>query len=104
MAESAAFDHASHCLEAETEFDRLAARGTVRLLLKKAGLEPRTVSPREMAVAVEKLLADELRARGVANPDVLCQRLAGELAGLRDAETPEGPEAVFARLGGRSAG
>jgi hypothetical protein len=86
MAESAAFEAACTCLEQGGALDRLAARGTIRIALKQAGLEPKAVTARQLAVVLEKLLPAELASRGVASPDELCAR----------ADTPE---AVFARLG-----
>jgi hypothetical protein len=99
MADSAAFEAACASLEKSGRLDRLAARGTIRLLLKEAGLEPKTVRPRELAVAVQRLLPAELSARGVPEPEPLCASIARALESVESRSSDDTPEAVFARLG-----
>ena len=101
MADSAAFEAACACLEQSGALDRLVARGTIRLALKAAGLEPKSVTARELAVAVERLLPPELSARGIAEPGAVCASIARALEGVQDGASSETPEAVFARLGGQ---
>ena len=102
MADAEAFDLVCDHLEQNTSFDRLAARGTVRIALKQAGLEARTVAPDQMSVVVEKILPGELESRGIADGQAVCDALKRALAGLggggsRGVETPD---EVFKRLGG----
>ncbi len=66
MAGSSAFEWLCTALEESTTLERLEARGTVRIALKEAGLEPRTVTPGELRVVVQKIMPRELRNRGVA--------------------------------------
>jgi len=101
VADSAAFDWVCEQLEESTSLDRLEARGTVRLALKAAGLEARSVSPDQMRVVAEKVLPDELASRGIADGRELCNRLCSGLAGLR-AGPAEGdtPDEIFRRMGG----
>ena len=99
MADAEAFDFVCSQIEARTSLDRLAARGTVRITLKQAGLDARSVTPEQMAVVVEKLLQSELTSRSVADAAAICLDLARKtrrLAGTAGAETPD---AVFRRLG-----
>lgn len=100
MADSVAFDFVCRDLEEGTSLDRLEARGTVRLALKSAGLEVRTVSPSQMSVVVEKVLPGELVARGVADAEAICGAIARSLSGLEAGAGAETPETVFQRLGG----
>jgi hypothetical protein len=101
MPDSGAFVHVCERLEQESDLDRLEARGTVRIALKASGLEPRTITPVQMKVVLEKVLPAELASRGVAQGERLCQRIAAGLAGLADdSRDGESPDAVFARLGG----
>lgn len=102
MADSAAFEAACTGLEKQGALERLVARGTIRLVLKQAGLDPRTATARELAVAVRRLLPAELAARGVAEPDALGASVAEALEGLgsRAGGGRDTPEAIFARLGG----
>ena len=101
MADSPAFDAACERLAAETALSALEARGTVRFALRDAGLEARSVSSKELAVVVTKLLPKELTARGVKEADAVCRRIADALSALKTAAAADTPEAVFGRLGGR---
>jgi hypothetical protein len=101
MAESAAFEAACTCLEQSGSLDRLAARGTIRLALKQAGLEPKTVSARQLDVVLTKLLPAELTSRGITAPQELCARISKALAGVdAGARAADTPESIFARLAG----
>jgi len=100
MADSKAFDYVCGQLEEKTELDRLAARGTVRLALKQAGLEARSVAPEQMKVVVEKLLPGELSCRGIAAGAGLCAAIGTGLTGMGSGPAVETPDAVFRRLGG----
>jgi hypothetical protein len=103
MADSAAFDWICSRLEQETSLDRLESRGTVRLALKGAGLDARGVTPEQLKVVIEKVLAGELTTRGIESAPQLCTRLASEIAreaGRLRTDTGETPDAVFSRLGG----
>lgn len=104
MADSPTFDWICSELERRSDLDRLEARGTVRLALKEAGLQARSVTPDQMKVVLERMLPTELATRGVEDAEQLCttllpdlQSLASELDGA-----PEAPEDVFRRLGGGS--
>jgi hypothetical protein len=99
MADSAAFDHACDMLEAETSLERLEARGTVRIALKEAGLNAKSVSPDQLAVVVEKLLPRELISRGVTDPNGACARLCEMLGGLEAPDAGDAPESLFVRMG-----
>ena len=48
MADAAVFDWICNRLEQDTSLDRLESRGTVRLALKSAGLDARSVTPEQM--------------------------------------------------------
>lgn len=100
MADSAVFDFTCALLERETSLDRLEARGTVRIALKKAGLESRGVSRTQMTVIAQKLLPDELGGRGIEDADRVCAELVASLGRLADAPAQETAADVFQRLGG----
>lgn len=103
MAGSPAFESACEELERATSLGRLEARGAMRLVLKQAGLEARSVSAREIAVAIEKLLPGELGALGIDDRDAVCRATASRLRELQRTEaraSAEAPEEVFRRLGG----
>ena len=95
------FDFVAEELERCTDLEKLEARGTIRLALKAAGFDPREVSTDQMAVVLEQVMAEELRPRGIDDPEAIC----GELARAVKAFTPVGgepsgtsPEDVFRRL------
>ena len=100
MADASCFDLACELLERDTSLDRLAARGTIRLALKAAGLDSRSVTPDQMSVVVGKLLPHELKVRGVESCEGVCAALQEKLARMEAAGVADAPEAVFARLGG----
>lgn len=103
MAGSQAFEWLCEAIEADTSLERLEARGTVRIALKDAGLEARTVTPAELTVVIQRILPRELHQRGVADEAALCERYCSglrtlEVSGARVAS--DSPDAIFRRLGG----
>ena len=68
------FDALAETLERETGFDRLAARGTLRLALRAAGLDP-SARAGEWVDVVTRLLGRELESRGVDQPEAVCEKL-----------------------------
>lgn len=100
MADNQAFDHVCAALESATSLDRLAARDTVRLALKGAGLDPARTTAAQMRVVVQRVLPGELATRGVSDAEAVCKAIFESLGTIRDSVGAESPEAVFARLGG----
>ncbi|MCA9505529.1 MAG: hypothetical protein KC619_16995 [Myxococcales bacterium] len=102
MADSAAFEAAAAALEAGSPLTRLEARGTLRIALKRAGLTS-AATREEVAVAVERLLPDELATRGVPDANRICRAIAlalTKVAPAPDAPDDTSPAAVFRRLRG----
>ena len=54
------FDFAADRLEHHTSLDRLEARGTLRLALKAAGLEPKNLTGTQLQVVFEQVIPREL--------------------------------------------
>ena len=101
---TAIFDLAADQLEQRTDFETLEARGTVRLALKSAGLAPREVTAAQMAVVFTRVMSTELSARGVENPEAVCEAIVAELksAHVESDDAPaSSPEEVFRRLASR---
>ncbi len=100
MDDSSAFAATCEALEALTSMSRLEARGTMRLALKEAGLEPHTVAVRSLVVVVERVLPALLRTRKVADIPAVCASLKVRL--LADASSRpaayEAPEDILARF------
>ena len=104
MADSEAFTIVCDHLERATGRERPAARGTVRLALKEAGLEPGSVTPAQMAVVTERVLPKELESLRIADIEGHCQTIRARLKRVGPEDGAEGasPEAVFERLATRS--
>ena len=103
MADSI-FDFVAEKLEGCTALEKLEARGTVRIALKEAGLDARSVTRHQMAVMLQRTMPVELAARGVSQAEELCQTLVRSLDDFSPAggePEQESPEDVFRRLGGR---
>jgi hypothetical protein len=103
MSTSPVFEWLCTELATRTGFDALKSRGTLRLALQSAGVEPRTLSKEHALVVVERVLPRELGLRGVANAPAVCTELALALRLMTFAKAgPESADAAFARLGRRS--
>jgi hypothetical protein len=100
MADSTVFDFVCDKIEQATQMDRLAVRGTVRIALKQAGLEARTVTGQQMSVVLERVLPAELATRGVDGGDGLCTKIKAGLPSVAAGTHVDTPDAVFQRLGG----
>ena len=97
------FDLAAEKLEASTEMDRLAARGTLRIALKEAGLDPRKLTIPHLRAVFEKLMPKELDARGVSDTAATCRTVMDEIAlsaNAIDTAPSSSPDDIFKRLGG----
>ena len=102
MADSKAFEIACGELERATSLSGLEARGTVRIALKKSGLDAAAVTAKEMDVILRMVLPKELTLRGVDDADGVVSSIAAALnsAEFADESRADSPEAVFSRLGG----
>ena len=80
MASVGVFDYVCGEIERNTPLDGPITRGTVRLALKEAGLNPDSVDAAGMEVVVEKILPTELAAHRIEGTEELCERLVHTLA------------------------
>lgn len=97
------FDIAADQLGANTEMDRLAARGTLRLALKQAGLDPQSLTVAQLRAVFEKLMPGELEARGVSDAAATCSAVMDQVANAAssaDLDASNSPDEIFKRLGG----
>ena len=103
MQDSQAFDFVCETLERLTPLTRLQARGTVRLLLRQAGLEPHAVTPEQLAVVVERLLPPALIKRHIADEIHIARRINELLVAqeLPSAPRHEAPEDILRRFSRR---
>jgi hypothetical protein len=96
------FEFVAREIERRTELATLAARGTLRLALKRGGLDARSVTTEQMIVVLDRVMPAEMRARGVARPEELCRAISVALraAHPQAGAARESPEAIFRRLAG----
>ena len=101
MADSI-FDLVADELERRTDLAKLEARGTVRLALKEAGLDARSVTAEQMGVILHKVLPGEMQSRGVEDAASTCDGIHTTLKAQHPADSAassaESPEAIFRRL------
>jgi hypothetical protein len=95
------FDIAAENLEECTDLDRLAVRGTLRIALKEAGLDLRSLTVPQLRTVFEKLMPYELKSRGVADAAAVCRAVMDQLADTASAANmaaPSSPDEIFDRL------
>ena len=96
------FSFVADHLELRTPLDRLESRGTLRLVLKEAGLEPKTITREQFRVVLESLVPRELESRGVAEARAICAALIEKIqAEPADRwEAARDVDGIFERLAG----
>ena len=97
------FDVAAERLEAGAKMERLAARGTLRLAVKEAGLDAQNLTLPQLRAVFQKLMPKELEARGVSDAEATCRAMMDQIARSADANdiaSPTLPDEIFKRLGG----
>jgi hypothetical protein len=98
---SPVFEFVAAEIERRSALATLEARGTVRLAIKRAGLDASNVTSAQMAVVLERVLPEELTSRGVARAEDFCRAIASALrASEPDGASPDSPEAIFRRIAG----
>lgn len=95
---SPVFEAACKALEEGCDLERIESRGTVRIALSKAGLDPKTVTLHEMGVVLDQILPGELESRSIQGPVALCERIARSVAEAEEAAAARRPEDVFGAL------
>ena len=104
LAQSAVFEWVALELEQGTPFNRLTARGTVRLVLREMGLDPRTLTRRQATVVLSRPpFKAALEHRGVPSKDAahLIEALVTRLESAPIDEAPQShdsPEDIFGRF------
>jgi len=96
------FEFAAEQLEKSTSLDRLQARGTLRIALKEAGLEPENLTLGQLKVVFKRILPGELETRGVRDAAGTCEAVLLQVASAPQAVSQEpsgGVDEIFRRLG-----
>ncbi len=96
------FSFVAEQLERRTSLDRLESRGTLRLVLKESGLDPKTVTQKQFCVILESVAPRELESCGVAEAEAICTALIGKIqAEPADRwEVARDVDGIFDRLAG----
>lgn len=94
------FEVATALLEEKTDFDRLEARGTVRLALKGAGLDSKHLTYHQLEVVFQKVMPGELEKRGITDAHEVCASVIEAVSQTDDLDTGKSSDDVFSRLGG----
>jgi hypothetical protein len=98
------FDFAADRLEHHAGLDRLEARGTLRIALKTAGLQPKSLTGAQLRVVFEQVMPGELDSRGVSDMQALCAAVLTDLenagSAAEDASVTS-PDDIFRRLADR---
>ncbi len=101
--DAALFDFSTEKLEQHTGFSRIEARGTLRIALKDAGLDARSVTGAQLCVVLEKVMPLELGKRGVKDAAEVCKAVIEEMVNAPASagnDSPTDPDGIFRRLGG----
>jgi len=96
------FDLAAERLEHHTDFNRLEARGTLRIAVKEAGLKAENLTLPQLEAVLEKLMPGELERRRVEDAVAICNIVMGEVArvaGPGSDTSSSSTDEVFRRLG-----
>lgn len=89
------FEKVSDILGKQTGFNKLQSRGTVRLILKEANLDPKVLSKDHVVRLFKEVLPRELEKRGISNaPEVA--RLT--IADVESASFAESAYDIFSKI------
>jgi len=96
------FSFVADQLEQCTPLDRLESRGTLRIVLKDSGLDPKTVTPKQFCVILDSVAPGELESRGVGEARAICTALIEKIqAEPADRwEASHNVDKIFDRLAG----
>ena len=75
----------------------------MRLALKRAGVEARTLTLAQLRAVLERIMDSELERRGVPEPKTICGRVLADVAhsvGAAEPQVEPQVDDVFRRLGG----
>ena len=99
MEDSPVFERTCEELEQRTTLGRIEVRGTVRIALRRAGLEARSVDVAQMTVLLDKMLPHELATRGVDDAGTVCEKTAAAIAGVAVGESSDRAGAAAETIG-----
>ena len=95
------FDLVAERLEHHSELNRIESRGTLRIALKSAGIEPKSLAIDELRVVFAKLMPGELEQRGMSEAAAVCSAVMDDVTDspeAAEADRSNKPDDVFRRL------
>ncbi len=95
------FDFPAERLEHHASLNRLEARGTLRIALKAAGVDPKNLTGAQLQVVFEKVMPGELKSHGVSDMQDVCAAVLADIARDGGTATDAGvtsPDDIFSRL------
>jgi len=82
-----------------SSLDRLEARGTIRLGLKKAGVDVGCFGLDDLEAVFAKIMPEELAARGCTDPRAICDGILKSLDGQVPQTATGSRDEIMRRLG-----
>lgn len=79
--------------------DRLEARGTLRIALKKAGVDAKHLGRDDLEATFAEILPAELEARGCADSKAICDAILNSLGGDVPESSTRSSDEIMRRLG-----
>lgn len=99
MADSVVFDFVAEELERTTNLDRLEARGMLRVVLRQALFDSKSLTVKQMQLVIDRLLAAHLCRCAVENPESVCEGLTRNLKAKGFGPSlAESPDEIFGRM------
>jgi len=82
-----------------SELDRLEARGTLRIALKKAGVDAKSLGREDLEATFAKIMPGELESRGCADAGAICDAIMKSLDGDTPESSTRSRDEIMRRLG-----
>jgi hypothetical protein len=83
-----------------SQLDRLEARGTLRIALKRAGVDAKHLELDEVAAIFSTIMPEELEARGCSDSAAICDAIIQSLEGDAPESASRSRDETMRRLGG----
>jgi hypothetical protein len=83
-----------------SQLDRLESRGTLRIALKRAGVDANHLGLDEVAATFSTIMPEELEARGCTDAAAICNAIIQSLEGVAPESATRSRDEIMRRLGG----
>jgi hypothetical protein len=86
-------------IDESTQLGRLESRGTLRIALKKAGLDAKSLGLADLEAVFAKVMPGELKAVGCADADAVCDAIMTSLHRDVPESATHSSDEIMRRLG-----